>query len=140
MPIKIASSEDEILQCFPVIVQLRSHLTQTDFLNRVKRQQQAGYQLVYLQDDRVKAVAGFRLVDTLAHGRLLYIDDLVTDTNVRSKGYGSALLDWLVGYAESQGCGSVQLDSGTHRSGAHRFYFSKGMEIGSFRFILRLSS
>ncbi|NHC34386.1 GNAT family N-acetyltransferase [Scytonema millei] len=135
MQIKLATSALDISRCFPIMVQLRSHLTQSEFLNRVQRQQQSGYFLVYVEkDDSIQAVAGCRLMETLIDGQLLYIDDLITDTSERSQGYGSALIDWLIDYAKSQGCVSLQLDSGVQRADAHRFYFRKGMTISSFRF------
>ncbi|AFY86906.1 GCN5-related N-acetyltransferase [Chroococcidiopsis thermalis PCC 7203] len=135
MQIKFATSNLDISRCFPVMVQLRSHLTEAEFVNRVQRQQQAGYFLVYVEkNNSIKAVAGCRLMETLIDGQLLYIDDLITDTSERSQGYGSALIDWLIEYAKSQGCVSLQLDSGVQRAAAHRFYFRKGLTISSFRF------
>lgn len=135
MQIKLATSALDISRCFPIMMQLRSHLTEAEFVNRVQRQQQAGYFLVYVEkNNSIKAVAGCRLMETLIDGRLLYIDDLITDTSERSQGYGSALIDWLINYAKSQGCVSLQLDSGVQRAAAHRFYFRKGLTISSFRF------
>ncbi|WP_233222856.1 GNAT family N-acetyltransferase [Chroococcidiopsis sp. CCALA 051] len=135
MQIKFATSNLDISRCFPVMVQLRSHLTEAEFVNRVQRQQQAGYFLVYVEkNNSIKAVAGCRLMETLIDGQLLYIDDLITDTSERSQGYGSALIDWLIEYAKSQGCVSLQLDSGVQRAAAHKFYFRKGLTISSFRF------
>jgi GNAT superfamily N-acetyltransferase len=141
MHVKFASSDIDLARCFPIIVQLRPHLTQSEFTNRVKHQQQAGYSLVYLeQHDTIKSVAGFRVLETLVDGRLLYVDDLISDASERSKGYGSALLDWLVDYAKSKECSSVQLDSGVQRAEAHRFYFRKGMKISAFHFNLSINS
>lgn len=141
MQIKFATSAPDLSRCFPVMVQLRPHLSASEFIDRVQRQQQAGYCLVYLEQDKaIAAVAGFRFMETLADGRLLYVDDLVTDASERSKGYGSALLDWLIDYAKSQECVVLQLDSGVQRAAAHRFYFRKGMVISSFHFKLNLAS
>jgi hypothetical protein len=44
------------------------------------------------------------------------------------------VLDWLAGVAREEGCGSLHLDSGVQRHGAHRFYFRKGMSISSYHF------
>jgi hypothetical protein len=49
--IALAISDAEIAACFPVLAQLRPHLIQADFLTRVRRQQDAGYQLAALQAD-----------------------------------------------------------------------------------------
>jgi ribosomal protein S18 acetylase RimI-like enzyme len=53
----------------------------------------AGYQLAFLAtDNRVVAVAGFRISQNLAYGKFLYVDDLVVDETARSHGYGKFLI------------------------------------------------
>ena len=141
MEIHFACSELKIAQCFPVMVQLRPHLDPAEFVSRVQRQQRVGYHLVYLDvDEAVRAVVGFRILETLAHGKILYVDDLVTDVVAHGKGYGTTLMNWLVGYAKSQQCRSLQLDSGVQRSQAHRFYFGRHLSITAFRFAQSLDS
>ncbi|MGH7905712.1 MAG: GNAT family N-acetyltransferase [Candidatus Binataceae bacterium] len=135
----IAQSDGEITACFPVMRQLRTHLAETEFLQRIRLQQRDGYQLCYLTDaDAVRSVAGFRLIENLASGRVLYVDDLVTDLNGRSKGYGRKILDWLIAKAKAGGCDTLELDSGVQRFGAHRFYFSNRMSISSHHFRMHL--
>ena len=91
--IHIADTDERIARCFPVMRELRTHLAEPEFVPRVRRQQAGGYRLAYLEDGaRVCAVAGFRLIDNLVHGRVLYVDDLVTDASLRSQGHGKALL------------------------------------------------
>ncbi|MBD0336759.1 MAG: GNAT family N-acetyltransferase [Cyanobacteria bacterium Co-bin13] len=141
MDIRYARTETDLRRCFPVVVQLRPHLSQAEFINRVLQQRQEGYQLVYVEaEDGVKAIAGFRIQNMLAHGRILYVDDLVTDASSRSQGYGQQLISWLQGQAQAQGCSSLQLDSGVHRAEAHRFYFREGLVITSFHFAKPLQS
>lgn len=97
-----------------------------------------GYRLVGAFDGDVSgnavAVAGFRISRNLAWGQYLYVDDLVTTPETRGRGLGRALLDWLHGEAQTQGCSQLHLDSGTHRQSAHRFYFASGMVVSSFHF------
>ena len=62
------------------------------------------------------AVAGFRVGENLAWGRFLYVDDLVTLSAHRSKGYGSKLLTWLKAFAVREGCMQLHLDSGIQHS------------------------
>jgi len=142
MSIQLAETDDDIMRCFPVMFQLRPHLIAGDFVARVRRQsEQDGYRLAYLEDDGgVKAVAGFRIGEMLFHGRFLYVDDLVTDTAQRSKGYGATLFDWLVEHARAQNCQQFELDSGVQRDRAHRFYFTKRMHISSYHFTLKIES
>lgn len=137
--IREAKSDEEIARCYPVMRQLRPHLTEEQFAPTVKRQFAAGYRLVYLEaDDGVRAVGGFRILENLASGRVLYVDDLVTDADSRSQGHGARLLGWLLDCARAEGCDTFELDSGVQRSEAHRFYFMNRMTISSFHFRLRL--
>jgi len=89
---------------------------------------------VYDDTGTCVAVAGWRIVATTVAVRRLYVDDLVTSDRVRSQGYGAALLRHLRTIARDSGCTALELDSGTHRSGAHRFYFREGLTISSFHF------
>ncbi|WP_310422506.1 GNAT family N-acetyltransferase [Chamaesiphon sp. VAR_48_metabat_135_sub] len=131
-----AISIQEITDYFSVMVELRPHLELTDFIDRVQRQQQ---QFDYLQVDRmIQAVAGFRISESLAWGKFLYVDDLVSRSNNRSKGYGLKLFNWLVDYAHNQNCQQLTLDSGVQKFAAHRFYLRHRMEISSHHFTLKL--
>lgn len=99
----------------------------------------SGYRIVALFDaGECRAVAGFRVLTSFAHGRHLYIDDLVTADPWRSHRYGERLEGHLRGVAHAEGCEQVRLDSGVQRRRAHRFYFRLGYAIESFNFGRRL--
>jgi GNAT superfamily N-acetyltransferase len=137
--IRLATTDDEVQRCFPVMQQLRTHLREQDFLATIRRQEAGGFRLAFLEDDgHVRAVAGFRVMDNLFSGRVLYIDDLVTDEAARSRGHGAALLAWLVEQARSADCRSLELDSGVQRFDAHRFYLTNRMAISAHHFRLVL--
>jgi GNAT superfamily N-acetyltransferase len=139
MRIALAESDEDVARCFAVMLQLRPSLTRETFVARIRGLQQTGYQLAFLEDHgTVQAVAGYRIGDMLARGRHMYVDDLVTDTASRSKGYGAKLLRWLAERAREAGCRELHLDSGVQRTGAHRFYEREGMELASYHFRLRL--
>ena len=122
------------------MVELRSHLELTDFITQVQRQQQEfNYQLVYLQIDQIiQLVAGFRISESLAWGKFLYVDDLVSRSDDRSRGYGNELFNWLINYARTENCQQLTLDSGVQRFAAHRFYLRQRMEITSHHFTIKL--
>jgi GNAT superfamily N-acetyltransferase len=138
--ITIATSIQEISDCFPVMQELRSNLDLDSFIAQVCRQQhQFNYQLAYLQSDGlIQAVAGFRIAESLAWGKFLYVDDLVSRSSSRSQGYGAELFDWLTNYARNHDCQQLTLDSGVQRFAAHRFYLRQRMEITSHHFTLNL--
>ncbi len=138
--ISIATSIQDMTDCYPVIQELRSHLELPAFIAQVQRQQQQfGYQLVSLTvAGSIESVAGFRVSESLAWGKFLYVDDLIVRSDTRSQGYGGELFNWLTDYARSQNCQQLTLDSGVQRFAAHRFYLNHRMEITSHHFTLKL--
>jgi GNAT superfamily N-acetyltransferase len=137
--IQIATTPAEINRCFPVMSQLRPKLIFEEFVDRIRAQQVEGYQLASLEfGGAIVAVAGFRVQKMLSSGKTLYVDDLVTDSGVRSRGHGEAMLQWLIALAKEAGCESFSLDSGTHRLEAHAFYLRNRLRITSFHFHLPL--
>jgi GNAT superfamily N-acetyltransferase len=137
--IKLAESEQEILDCFPVMAELREHLQRDAFVATVKRLAEiADYKLAYLADNGIKAVAGFRISEWLAAGKYLDIDDLVATGSERSKGYGGELFDWLLKYAEENNCDHIRLVSRVTRLDAHRFYLNKQMTLEAYYFSRQL--
>jgi GNAT superfamily N-acetyltransferase len=137
--ITLAEREQEILDCYPVMAELRPHVRREEFVSAVKRLAEvAGYRLAYLSDGGVKAVAGFRISEWLAGGKYLEIEDLVAADGERSKGYGGELFDWLVEHAGENGCVEIRLVSRVTRFDAHRFYLNKRMIIEAYYFSRRL--
>lgn len=138
--IAIADTSDDIHRCFRVMRELRTHISdEENFVQRVLRQQKQGYRLAFLESEgEVRAVAGYRFLESLFSDKNLYVDDLVTRDNDRSRGFGGELLDWLIERARENGCESLELDSGVQRFDAHRFYFRKRMSISSYHFRIKV--
>ncbi len=140
MMIEYAESDEQIAATFEVMRQLRPHLVETEYVPLIRAHMSSdGFRLVFLADEgEVRAVAGYRYMNMLYCGRLLYVDDLVSDERVRSRGYGARLLDWLKDEGRRQGCSELQLISRVTREQAHRFYFREGLAIECFQFRARL--
>jgi GNAT superfamily N-acetyltransferase len=103
--------------------------------------QKDGYRLAFIEDNnKVVAVAGYRIYTNLFMGKHLYVDDLVTSSKSRSQGYGAELVTWLKMEAKRENCSYFDLDSGTQRGDAHRFYFNQGLTIASYHFSEKLVS
>ena len=137
--ITIAETDKEIQDCYAVIAELRPHISAGEFLPIVKRlSANTGFRLVYLKDEEVKAVGGFRISEWLAGGKYLEIEDLATKDAERSKGYGGKVFDWLVSYAKENDCKQLRLVSHVKRFDAHRFYLRKGMIIEAHYFSMSL--
>jgi GNAT superfamily N-acetyltransferase len=93
-----------------------------------------GEMCVAVKEEHVVGVAVFRDFQNTHAGQKFYVDDLVTDDGSRSSGVGHALIAFLEKLARSRGCSGMELDSGTQRTRAHKFYFREGFVIPSFSF------
>lgn len=89
---------------------------------------------VAVAGEEVLGVAVFRTFANTHAGRRFYVDDLVTAENVRSRGVGRLMLAHLEALARERGCSGLDLESGSQRLRAHRFYFREGMAITGFSF------
>lgn len=137
---QIAGTDQEIVRCYDVMSELRPHVRRDDFLGLVRLMESEGYRLAYVEHDgEVLAVAGYRISTNLHLGRHLYVEDLVTARAARSRGYGQELIEWLRAQARAAGCGYLDLDSGTQRDQAHKFYFRHGFTIASYHFSEKLT-
>lgn len=142
--VKITATEGRIVEpswlahAETVHRQLRPHLP-ADYAKRMAEIFATGVEMwVAAEGDAVLGVAVFRIIENTHAGRKLYVDDLVTDETNRSTGVGKLLLDSLTQEAHSRGCKTIDLDSGTHRTDAHRFYFRERMVVTVFGFSKRL--
>lgn len=135
--IDLVRTDDERLACFEVLKELRTNLERSQFLPTLARMAKEGFELAALWDDgEVRAVCGFRPIEMLATGRILYIDDLVTLARYRSRGYGARLLAFVRALACERQVAYLELDSGSRRTDAHRFYRAQGFEEIALHFSL----
>ena len=112
---------------------------EADYVRHLERMFEEGARVVELVDEgEPRAIAVWRLFHTTYCGRRLEVEDLVTSSTQRSKGYGATLLRWLEAQAVAAGCPTITLHSATHRDRAHRFYFREGYHILGFHFSKRL--
>lgn len=127
MIVKELESPKEMLEAFPVMNQLRTHLDEKTYLDLViEAKEKDMYRLFALFDQgEIVAVIGFKLMITLYYGRFVWVCDLVTDQTKRSNGYGERLLSYVHEWAEDHEYRSVALSSGLQRTDAHRFYEEK---------------
>src|SRR4051794_18078799 len=94
---------------------LRTHYEdEAKFVRRVDEvQRPEGYRIVGAFDgERCLAVAGFRELNNLAWGHVVYVDDLSTHPDGRRRGYGRALLEWCAEEAHRLGCPALHLEPG----------------------------
>ncbi|MFI6880337.1 GNAT family N-acetyltransferase [Streptomyces sp. NPDC050400] len=125
-----------VSEVLPVLRELRPHLTD-DLFREVYAEgygQGLRFSAAYADDGTCVGAAGWRVVANTSQLRKLYVDDLVTSGAARSGGVGRELLSYLERRAVQQGCAHLELDSGTRRTDAHRFYLRERMAITAFHF------
>ena len=114
--------------------ELRPHLPE-DYAAKMRRVFAGGARMsVAVRDDAVVGVAVHRVHENTFDGVQMYCDDLVTNPDARSSGVGAALMRHMEALARAAGCTKFNLDSGTQRQQAHKFYFREGMVVTSFHF------
>jgi GNAT superfamily N-acetyltransferase len=122
------------------LLELRPHVGSPEALAaRVDAQRASGYRVAAsfeAGDEDAAAVAGFRVGESLAWGRFVYVDDLVTRAALRGRGHADAVMAWVDEEGRRQRCGQLHLDSGVglDRADAHRFYFRHGLVITAHHF------
>ena len=135
-PIELGPEETHL--AFEAMRVLRPHIESVDeFVARVNgAQRPEGYRLVasFSDDENAVAVGGFRRLNTLAWGDVLYLDDLVTLESHRGQGHAHRLLEWILAEGRRLGCAQIHLDSAPHRHAAHRLYLNEGFHIATFHF------
>ncbi len=115
---------DDFARAWPVMRELRGHLSLERCLELLDVMVPDGYRLLSLQDDdgTIQALAGIRVATNLYYGRHVWVYELVTAPQARSLGHGRALLRHVEELAVAEGCETVALSSGLWRGDAHRFY------------------
>lgn len=136
--VRLAESDADVARLFPLLRELRPHIAdEAELVSRVQRQRatERGWRLAYVEQDGFPvAAASCRVLEHLAWGKVLYVDDLICAESHRGTGAASALMKWMEGQARAEGCAQLHLDSGTQRIRAHHFYFRQGLSITSFHF------
>lgn len=128
-----AETESDVRRCWPVFRELRRNISEEEtYVGRWKLQQGEGYKIAFLeQDGEVSGIAGYRLVNSMAWGRIIYLDDLGVLEKKHGEGMGAALLQHVQNVALRLECEAVHLDTGYHRKRAHRTYLRNGFELES---------
>jgi GNAT superfamily N-acetyltransferase len=139
MIVRLAKTDDDLMRAFPAVNALRPALTPETYLPMVKRMMNNGFHLAMLEleNGTVASIGGFRIDEMFHRGKGVYVDDLSTLEEHRSKGYGEKVLDFIVAYCKEKGCECIHLDSGVQRFRAHRFYLKYGFDITSHHFAMK---
>ncbi|MXP26936.1 GNAT family N-acetyltransferase [Altererythrobacter indicus] len=142
LTVRRVETPEDVALCFPLMRQLRPHLeNEGDFIARWQRQKATGYSLIALwKDEQPVALAGYRIQENLIYGPHLYVDDLVTDADVRGSGAGHRLLDRLKAECGERDLSLLVLDTALSNSLGHKFYYREGLLPRALRFSYDINS
>jgi hypothetical protein len=132
---------NNIKATFSTMQQLRPKLTdETDYVKLIlSLKETEKYHLAAMFDinNKCLVVAGYRIKRSLASSghKQLHVDDLVTNNNFRSQGYGKKMFNWLKEECKKNDCSHLVLDSGVQRTEAHKFYYREKMETTALHFM-----
>lgn len=131
MNYRIISSSIELTAVFPIISELRPHLTLESFIQLYEEANKASdYQLmVFEENHQIIGVMGYRILTDFVHGRHFYIDDLVTTHTNRSKGLGSQMLQVAEHIAKDAKCSGLRLCTGIQNENGKKFYEKNNWQL-----------
>lgn len=85
--------------------------------------------LVAIDEDKVIGIATLSIHMGPIIRKNAYLEDFVTDQNVRGKGVGSALWQEITNWAKEKGCKNLEFTCGNGREVAQQFYKNHGASI-----------
>jgi len=130
----------ELDNAYNVLKQLRTTLLYKEFEDLIYDMRHMEYKMFgIMESDKLITYAGVAVQTNLYHKRHLYVFDLVTDEELRGKGYGEMMLEFLVDYAKVCMCENIVLSSGFSKEKAHKFYRNNGFKEKSFLFLKEVS-
>ena len=80
-------------------------------------------------DGKILGIATLSIIMGPIVRKNAYLEDFVTDKDIRGKGVGSALWEAMLNWAKEKGCKELNFTSGRGREAAQEFYKHKGAEI-----------
>jgi GNAT superfamily N-acetyltransferase len=143
MECKKAITKTDVEICKEAILEFRGNLDPKTVVDRVFEMiSHDGFELAFIPNaDYTKAGAfiGYRKINMLRTGPIIYVDDLFTFPEFRGQGYAGALLDYVADQAANEGIKSIHLDSGYTLHTAHRLYHNKGYYLACNHFAKSIS-
>lgn len=136
----IITSTQDLKRCYPVMKELRTHLSFEDFISIYKKSHKNdGYEIAAIEDQgSILAVMGYRFLHDFVRGKHLYIDDLVSTERVRSQGLGKYLLSFAEKIAKDNNCKSLRLCTGIENERGVIFYERNGWTKRAFAYTKKI--
>lgn len=131
MKVRKITTHADLEAVYPVIRELRTHLTFQDYISLIAEAKvRDEYELVAVfNGEQCIAAMGFRVLYDFVHGKHLYIDDLVVTESCRSQGVGVELLKYAERVGLEKKCKGLRLWTGSENVGGKKFYEREGWHL-----------
>lgn len=137
----VAKNHSDLERFYPLMKELRQNLSLSDYLNLyLFAHASNGYEIVALESTSgVLALMGYRILYDYVHGKHLYIDDLVSNPNVRGQGHGTKLLEYAEKIAKDLDCNGLRLCTGIDNDLGKKFYEKNNWKLKAYAFKKKLN-
>lgn len=100
----------------------------------IRNPEETGIVLVAEEGNRLQGmVVLLSTISTALGKKVLILEDMIVDPEVRSRGIGSALISSAGEYAEKEGFGRITLLTDHDNAAAHAFYIKHGFRPSSMK-------
>lgn len=125
----------EIESMYPMIAKLNPNMQAATFRNRLAEMLPLGYRAIGAFEGAVMVgLCGFWVRTRFWCGKQLDVDNLVVNPEIRGRGIGEMLMQWIEERALAEGCELIVLDAYIDSFLAHRFYHRLGYTTTGFHF------
>jgi len=132
MKVIYVDSLKELERVFPLLNELRDHLSFDEFISLYNQAKQlTNYKMSAFENESGELVAlmGHRILVDFVHGRHFYIDDLVVSKKYRSQGIGAKVLKIAEELAAENSCNNLRLCTGIQNDQGKKFYENNGWSL-----------
>lgn len=114
------------LEALPIAKVLWPELCSETYILRLRSMTVKGYVLFGIRErDVLVGIAGVQEIELLARGKILWLFDMVIHPAHQGRGFGGALVNFLQGYAKSNGYTRLLLHTSAEREATVEFYRSQ---------------
>lgn len=133
------NNSNDLETAFPIMQQLRSHLTYDKFCGLLIQMAKEDYKLwAAIENNFMIGLVSSRLYTDLVRGPHIYVDDLVISEKARSRGVGAKLLNHLEQLSLNEGQGLLRLCCGLENNGGLKFYRKEGWNERAIALVKKL--
>lgn len=136
-----ALNEEDLRAFFPLIKELRPHLSVEEYLEIYKESHLADhYQITALiEGDNILGLMGHRILSDLVRGKHIYIDDLIVNEKYRSQGVGRDLLLFAEELARKEDIKTLRLCVVLENERGINFYEKNGWAKRAYAYTKKIS-